>query len=102
MKRNRFSEEKVIGILKEVAVGAVEVGLYRRYGMSGLCLYAWQAKYGGMEVNKAITSQRHKPHTIRIVYSYQSVAQLVDTVCHAGMQSQNPDEADVNARRDVQ
>jgi putative transposase len=51
MKRKRFSEEQIIGILKEAEAGAVVLGLCRRHAMSSATFYAWKAKYGGLEVS---------------------------------------------------
>ena len=53
MKRKRFSEEQIIGILKEAEAGAVVLDLCRRHGMSSATFYAWKAKYGGLEVSEA-------------------------------------------------
>lgn len=53
MKRKRFSEEQIIGILKEAEAGAVVTELCRKHGMSSPTFYAWKAKYGGLEVSEA-------------------------------------------------
>nr|WP_176497151.1 IS3 family transposase [Sphingomonas sp. HMP6] len=53
MKRKQFSEEQIIGILKEAEAGAVVTDLCRRYGMSSATYYAWKAKFGGLEVSDA-------------------------------------------------
>ena len=53
MKRKRFTEEQIIGILREADAGAVVVDLYRKHGMSSATYYAWKAKYGGLEVSEA-------------------------------------------------
>jgi hypothetical protein len=47
MKRKQFSEEQIIGILKEAEAGAVVTELCRRHGMSSATYYAWKANYGG-------------------------------------------------------
>ena len=49
MKRKQFSEEQVIGILKEAEAGAVVTELCRKHGLSSATFYAWKAKYGGLE-----------------------------------------------------
>ncbi len=53
MKRARFSEEQIIGILKEHEAGAKCADLCRKHGMSEATFYAWKAKYGGMTVSEA-------------------------------------------------
>ena len=53
MKRTRFSEEQIIGVLKEHEAGAKTADLARRHGVSEATLYNWKAKYGGMDVSEA-------------------------------------------------
>ena len=53
MKRSRFSEEQIIGILKEHESGVPVADLCRRYGVSDGSIYKWKAKYGGMDVSEA-------------------------------------------------
>ena len=53
MRRSRFSEEQVIGILKEHQAGLTVAELCRRYGISDATFYKWRSKYGGLEVSEA-------------------------------------------------
>lgn len=53
MKRSRFSEEQIIGILKEHQSGISAAELCRRYGVSDATFYKWRSKCGGMEVSDA-------------------------------------------------
>ena len=53
MKRKQFSEEQIIGILKEAEAGAKTADLARRHGVSEATIYNWKAKYGGLEVSEA-------------------------------------------------
>jgi len=53
MKRSRFSEEQIIGILKEQEAGAATADLCRRHGISSATFYKWKAKYGGLDVSEA-------------------------------------------------
>ena len=53
MKRLRFSEEQIIGVLKEAEAGAKTGELARRHGVSEATIYNWKAKYGGLEVSDA-------------------------------------------------
>ena len=52
MRKSRFSEEQIVGIIQEYAAGAKVSELCRRHGMSDATLYKWKAKYGGMQVNE--------------------------------------------------
>jgi putative transposase len=53
MKRSRFSEEQIIGILKEHQAGLSAAELCRKHGISDATLYNWRSKYGGMEASEA-------------------------------------------------
>ena len=53
MKRSRFSEEPIIGILKEQEAGMSTVEVRRRHGISPATFYKWKSKLGGMEVSEA-------------------------------------------------
>lgn len=53
MKRLRFSEEQIIGVLKEHERGAKTADLCRRHGISEATFYNWKSKFGGMDVSEA-------------------------------------------------
>lgn len=53
MKHKRFSEEKIIGVLKEHEAGAKVDEICRRHGISSATLYTWRKKFSGMEASDA-------------------------------------------------
>jgi putative transposase len=53
MKKGRFSEEQIIGVLKQHEAGRKVPDLAREIGVSEATIYTWKSKYGGMEVNEA-------------------------------------------------
>ena len=53
MKKQRFTEEQIIGVLKEQEAGAKAAELCRKHGISEATFYNWKAKFGGMEVSEA-------------------------------------------------
>jgi len=53
MKRSRFCEEQIIGILKEHKAGLGAKELCRKHGISDATFYKWRSRYGGMEVSDA-------------------------------------------------
>ncbi len=67
MKRSRFSEEQIIGILKEHQAGLGAKEFCRKHGVSDATFYKWRSKYGGMEVSdakrlKALEAESAKLH----------------------------------------
>jgi len=53
MSKSKHSEAQMIGALKQVEAGRAVEDLAREYGVSKHTIYAWKAKYGGMEVSEA-------------------------------------------------
>jgi len=53
MKRSRFSEEQIIGMLKEQEAGMKTADVCRKHGISEATFYKYKAKFGGMEVSDA-------------------------------------------------
>ena len=53
MKRSRFTEEQIIGILREQEAGVPVADLCRKHGLSSPTFYKRKAKYGGLDVSEA-------------------------------------------------
>jgi putative transposase len=53
MRKSRFSEDQIIGVLREQEAGARTEEFCRRHGISTTTFYKWKARYGGLEVSEA-------------------------------------------------
>jgi putative transposase len=66
MRSSRYSEEQIIGVLKE-AEGAMKTAeVCRQHGISSATFYKWKAKYGGLEVSEAQRLRRLEDENRRL------------------------------------
>lgn len=66
MKKARFSEEQIVGILKQHEAGMKTADLCREHNISAATFYAWKGKYGGLQVNEAQELKRLKEENSKL------------------------------------
>jgi putative transposase len=103
IKRGRFSEEQIVGILKEHEAGRKMAELARAHGVSEGTLYGWKSKYGGMEVGEAhrLRSLEGENRRLKQLVAELSLdkAHLFDTSNHLMHRQAPPKHLEVCRRR---
>ena len=85
MKQSRFSEQQIIGILKEAEAGVSVLDLCRKHAISKSTFYKWRTKYGGLEVSEAqrlkaleLENQRLKKMYAELSLEHQVLKDIVE------------------------
>ena len=65
MKKSRYTEEQIIGILKQHEAGVKTADLCREHEISAATFYGWKSKFGGMDVSEAQRLKAHARHSSR-------------------------------------
>ena len=78
MKPSRFTEEQIIGILREQESGAATMDVCRKHGISSATFYKWKAKYGGLEASdvKRLKDLEHENSRLKRMYADLSLENL--------------------------
>jgi len=66
MRRSKYGEEQIIGILKEHEAGLSAAEICRKYGISDATFYKWKAKFGGMDVSDARKLKKLESENVRL------------------------------------
>jgi putative transposase len=74
MKKSRFSESQIVGILKEADAGVKVQDIWRKYNISSGTYYKWKSKYGGMEVSDVKRLKELEGENQRLKQMYADVS----------------------------
>ena len=74
MRKSKFSETKIAGILKELEAGLAVAKLARKHGVSANTIYQWRAKFGGMSVSDMQRLRELEAENARLKKMYADLA----------------------------
>ena len=74
MKRSKFTETQILGVLKEADAGATVKDLCRRHGISAATFYQWKSKYGGLQASDLRRMRELETENARLKHLYAEAA----------------------------
>jgi putative transposase len=74
MKKSRFTESQIVGILKEADSGVPVNEIWRKHGISSATYYKWKAKYGGLDVSELARVKELETENSRLKRMYAELA----------------------------
>ena len=74
MKKSRFTEQQIVGVLKQAEAGVAVKELYRKLGISDATFYNWKAKYGGLSVSDLKRLKELEAENARLKKMYADLA----------------------------
>ncbi len=83
MKKSRYTDSQIIGILKQAEAGTPVAELCREHGMSSASFYKWRAKYGGMDASLMARMKELEAENNRLKKMYADVQLQNDVIKEA-------------------
>ena len=83
MKKTRFSESQIVGILNQVEAGSAIQDICREHSISSATFYKWRAKYGGMDVSMMSRMKELEEENRRLKKMYAEVQMKADILKEA-------------------
>jgi putative transposase len=80
VRKSRFTESQIVGILKEHEAGQATKDVCRRHGISETTFYKWKAKFGGMEVSDVAKMRALEDENRRLKRIVADQALHIDTL----------------------
>ena len=87
MKKTKHSEEKIIGVVKQLEAGRSAKEIARELGVTDQTLYNWKAKYGGMDVSDARRLKSLEDENRRLKHAVAAMRKLFPGRLFLGGQS---------------
>ncbi len=99
MKKKRFNEIQILNVLKEHEAGIPAVELARKYGIGESTIYAWNAKYAGMEVNELKRLKQLEDENARLKKMYATLSMDHELLKEVLEKKYNVDLSDAKQRK---